>query len=232
MSEFNTIRVIDLETTGFPNEDGRICEVGWTNIIQKDGTLSIGDTSSIICNPGVPMPPQASAVHHLLDQDVSGGIEPIEALKQCLTGCDLIVAHQADFEKAFIEVDRPWICTYKVARRLWPDCPSFTNQYFRYFLNLKVDPEAAMPPHRAGPDSHITAYIFTECAKKLSLQEMVDISLVTALQYRCHFGNKHRGKTWEEIAYIDREYLQWIVDKVEDNEEVRYAANYWLRRGR
>lgn len=56
---------------------------------------------------------------------------------------------------------RRWICTMKCAKHLFPDAPGHSNQVLRYHMKLDQDfddAERAMPPHRAGPDTFVTAH--------------------------------------------------------------------------
>lgn len=58
--------IIDLETTGVSPELDRIVQVAY---IQVEPNGSISQASSLV-NPGIPIPPAATAVHHIKDSDV------------------------------------------------------------------------------------------------------------------------------------------------------------------
>src|SRR5258708_1927930 len=158
------IRVIDFETTGVPTStiSHALCEVGWCDVDPMIPTITTPNGyRSLLVNPGRPMPPDASAVHHLVDADVRSALDPGAALIKLGSGTvDVFCAHNADFEKQFFTGgETPWIDTIKVAYRLWPESPSFSNQALRYFLGLDLAVDMAMPPHRAGPDTYVTACI-------------------------------------------------------------------------
>ncbi len=68
------LRVFDLDTTGHSLPEHGVCEVGWTDV-----TLAVSDPAgwqvqhgftSLLVNPGRPITPQTSAVHHIVDEDV------------------------------------------------------------------------------------------------------------------------------------------------------------------
>lgn len=154
------IRVFDVETTGMP-PDARLCEVGWCDLFgwEADEDVGhaqwrIGEPIGMLLDPGIPMPPEARAIHHISDQDLVGAPSPDVGLLALGKGDpDVFVAHNAQFEQNFYTGGgKDWICTLKVARRLWPECPSHSNQCLRYWLGFGLDDELAMPPPsgRAG----------------------------------------------------------------------------------
>jgi exodeoxyribonuclease X len=167
------------------------------------------------------LPPGASAVHHLIDEDVRNAPSLMEVIGR-FTGADFYVAHNAAFERSFfaakgIELG-PWICTYKCALRVWPDFEGHSNQELRYALR-RASPfpgfeRGAISPHRAASDVIITAAVFEELIKHAHWSELVQWSAEPALHTRLHFG-KYRGKRYAEIAASDPDYLHWIVEKSE-----------------
>lgn len=232
------IRVIDFETTGMPDAEGgaAICEVGWCDVlVDATGTASIPTWSDAIgsqlCNPGRPIPPDAMAVHHIRDDEVANMPAPAEVLAQMAgADVDLFAAHCADFERAFFDPHTGWICTYKVALRIWPDLAHHNNQFLRYALPLTLADEAkAMPPHRAGADAWVTAHLLIAEIQsgKASIDDMVRWSSGPALLPRVNFGQKYKGAKWEDVPV---DYLQWIVEKSDLSRDIKANAKYWLRK--
>ncbi len=222
------IRVIDFETTGVPEDEGgaAICEVGWCDIVQ--GQTTIGPPVAYLSNPGRPMPVVAQAVHHISDADVALAPPPDGRLAQMMTGPpSYFAAHNAKFEQAFFGGgDVPWICTYKVAVRLWPDAPSHSNQVLRYWLGIDLGDEA-MPPHRAGPDAYITAHLLARMLAdgRASIDDMVRWSSGPPLLPKINFG-KHRGARWEDVP---SDYLRWIVNKSDLDGDTKANARHHLK---
>lgn len=200
---------LDFEATGTPSPEDRqaICEAAYTPI--DDGI--IGETWSSLCRPGRPMPPEASAVHHITDEDLADApAVDFCMLKLGQSGADYYVAHMIDFERHFFGGgETGWICTYKVALRLWPDAPGFGLQSLRYYLKLDVDKGRAWPPHRAGPDSYLGAALMARILAddRVSVAEMVRWSSGRALLPRITFG-EHIDKKWSEVPL---DYLEWII---------------------
>ena len=83
------IAVIDLETTGTDIETARIVSIGIV-FIGEDG--KVGRAEELLVNPGIPIPSEASAVHGITDEMVSGCPifrEQSESILAKLRGCDL-----------------------------------------------------------------------------------------------------------------------------------------------
>lgn len=219
------IRVIDFETTGLP-PDAAVCEAGWYDVM--DGEHWLIGASSFLIDPGRAIPPEASAIHHITDVDVAGAPDAASVfLKIMERPADIFAAHNAAFERAFFAGgDKPWICTLKVARRVWPDAPSHSNQTLRYWKNLPLSPSAAMPPHRAQPDAYVTAWILrTLLLEGVSIADMVHWTNQPSLLPRVTFG-KHRGKSWSELPV---DYLDWLVGKSDMDEDTKFTARHHLK---
>jgi exodeoxyribonuclease X len=223
-------RVIDYETTGTPEDDGaEIIEFGYTDV-DVDHSLLGSDWRSF-ARPRGPIPPITKAVHHITEADVADAPDARDLFDRLAAGQPdepaYFVAHNAKFEAHFTpDMGIPWICTYKVARVVWPDAPGHSNQVLRYWLNLPVDPIRAEPAHRALPDTYVTAHLFLRLLAEKTPDEMILISKYPALLKVMNFG-KHRGTTFE-AAPID--YLEWIRDKSDMDEDTKFSARYWLKK--
>lgn len=224
-----TAFVIDYETTGTPDDpDPEIIEFGRIDVDLATRVISNGWTS--LARPRGPIPAVAKAVHHITEEDVASAPQARELWDRFLSGDPkYLVAHNCRFEQAFTpDIGVPWICTYKVARVVWPDAPTHSNQGLRYWLDLDVDREIASPPHRALPDAYVTAHLFVRLLDEKSPDEMVTITKYPALLKIMNFG-KHRGMMFEE-APID--YLEWIRDKSDMDEDTKFSARYWIQKRR
>ncbi|MDW9880502.1 hypothetical protein GOA90_25280 [Sinorhizobium meliloti] len=224
-------RVIDYETTGSPeDENPEIIEFGRIDV--DLATREISNPWTSLCRPRGPIPAVTKAVHHITEADVRDAPEARELWEEFFDGCgdaDILVAHNAKFERHFHDGDaRPWIDTYKVARVVWPDAPTHSNQGLRYWLELDLDRGRAFPPHRALPDAYVTAHILVRLMAERTVDEMVHISKYPALLKTMNFG-KHKGTTFE-AAPID--YLEWIRDKSDMDEDTKFTAKYWISKRR
>ena len=240
------VRVIDIETSGTeppaPPASG-ICELGWCDVVsttagpdqQPLGWEVQGPPQSVLINPGCPIPPEVSAVHHIIDEDVAAAPQFLEAAFHILADAsvDLFAAHNAKFERTFISdqatAGRKWLCSYKLALRLWKDEPHHSNQALRYSRKpAGLDRAIANVAHRAGPDAYVTAFHLRDMLNEgHKIEHLVARSYQPALLITCHIG-KERGKKWSEV---DSGFLNWMLDKDFD-EDALFTARYWLEQRR
>jgi exodeoxyribonuclease X len=219
------IRVIDFETTGLPEDQVKsICEIGWTDVTDD---WKVHGPHAMLVNPGHPIPPVTRAVHHISDADVVGAISPDVACAKLMAGMepgDVFAAHNAKFERAFFGGGHhEWICTLQCAKHIFPDAPGHSNQVLRYWLNVDedgLDPVAAMPPHRAGPDTLVTAFILRRLIFASSVAKLVELTSAPVVLQTITFG-KHRGMRWADLP---RDYLQWIAFKSELGVDEKHTA--------
>lgn len=220
--------VIDIETTGLEPDTDKVVEIACRSISLIDGTWSWEGDFQDFVNPGMPIPPENSAIHHILDEDVREAplLEAVVKVDYCDT-VDFYVAHNKRFEESFlppvIGFTKPWICTYKVAAKLWPDAPSHSNQVLRYWLELPVPRDIGMP-HRALPDCIVTAEILKRALTLASIEDMLQWSNEPVLKRKCSFG-KHAGELWSAVP---KSYLHWIVNNGTFDEDTTYTAKHYL----
>ncbi|MDO9416987.1 exonuclease domain-containing protein [Pararhizobium sp.] len=223
------IRVIDFETTGTPEDAVKaVCEVGWTDVTAD---WAISAPQSFLVNPGHPIPAVTRAVHHISDADVVGAVDPGTAMLRLSEGMgpdDIFAAHNAAFEQAFFAgCGRRWICTMKCAQHLLPDAPRHSNQVLRYWLDVDpefADPSYAMPMHRAGPDTYVTAHILTRLLFISNPDELVRLTTAPVVLQTITFG-KHRGSKWADLP---SDYLAWIVNKSDLGSDEKHTARHFL----
>jgi exodeoxyribonuclease X len=235
------LRVIDFETRGLPPDNCQIVEVATVDLVETgDGEWTRGRMWRSFVNPGLPIPPEVSAIHHITDEMVKDA-PTIDALMPTVpgtlvadifanvdsTGVSHFAAHNSKFEKACAPwLPQPMICTYKCAIAAWPDAPSHSNQALRYWLKLKLADEAGAP-HRALGDAYVTAAILR---KLLSLgntvDDMIKVSGMPAMLPKLTFG-EHAMKP---IAEVPTSYFEWICFKSKGpwDEDIMYTARMQL----
>jgi len=241
-----TIRVVDVEHTGEEDIDPAPFELAWVSIYSEGTnlageparwTISPTDQASITLNPGRPIPPGASSVTHVIDEDIAE-CPPWEA------GIDELftVAHEGgrpdpDYYAAFagdeakllgkwISPGTRWIDIHKVALRCWPDAPRWNLQTLRYWRKpLGLVRGRASPSHRAYPDAYVAAHLLRDLMDYATVDQMVQWSAEPALQVICYYGD-HRGKRWSEV---DAGFLNWILGK-DFPEDVVFTVKHELKR--
>lgn len=233
------IAVVDLETTGFAPPEAAVCEFGFSDVLSCAFDLSgapydwyVSAPTNFLCNPGHPIPPETSAIHHIIDEDVAGAPSFHDIAAQVIRSdaVDIYAAHNAKFERQFITDEmtggKPWICTYKCALRVWPDAPNHQNQTLRYWLNpFGISRQIASETHRAGPDAYVTAFTLAELLKLHPVDDLIQWSSAPAILPRVTVG-MHRGKKWSEV---DSGFIHWVLGKDFD-EDVMHTARTEIER--
>lgn len=232
------ITVIDLETTGVDPVADAIIEIAAVDVLPDH---TIVNRREHLVKPPIPVPAAASAVHHILYEDLIGKPEFGEVVGHYQGAC-AYVAHQAGFEKGFLadhvgpskKTGQPaqWICTYKCALRVWPESKAgHSNQALRYQLGhanpFGID-RKTLVPHRAMSDVLVTAAIFVELLAKARWSQLVQWSNEPPLHAVLSFG-KYRGKRYAEVAQSDPDYLFWVRDKSELDEGTKFSASHALQ---
>lgn len=232
------MRSIDFETTGKPSEEDppAICEVGWADLhgVETDQAMGafewkIGLPTSMLINPGRPMPPGGQAIHHISDEMVTDAEPVTSGFRRLMEGKpDFWVSHNAPFEQEFFGGGvAPWICTYRVALRIWPDLDEHNLQFLRYALDLDVDPGLALPCHRAGPDAYVAAALMARIMVEgtATTADMVRWSKGPPLLPRCNIG-EHYGKKWADVP---TGFLEWMVKKEGMDKDKKANAKHQLK---
>jgi len=209
------ICIADTETTGIDPAKDSLLEVAQVFMpVDKPDNL-IGDWTYIEYN-GV-IPPEAKAVHHIVEKDVEHGAERcvprdvhIKAMLDLHHDGYAYAFHNAPFDLGFLPElkDVPVICTYQCALHLYPDAPSYKNQVLRYWLG--VEPKASMleglSPHRALYDSAVTAALLEQMLMLCSPEDLVELTKRPVLLKTVNFG-KYKGESWKNVP---SDYRGWM----------------------
>ena len=217
--------VVDLETTGLDPAADRVVEIAVVGVDFE--RRSYRKLYHSLVDPGIPIPPEASAVHHITTAMVAGQAPSLARIRPALEAlADPVIpfaAHNAGFDAAFLKSavpawTAPWICTLRIARHLWPDAPSHGNQALRYGLDLNVP--GNHPPHRAMGDAITTAALLVRQVETAgSIQRLLELSRQPALQRRVPFG-KYGGCLWSEVP---PDYLDWAARQDWDDPDLAHT---------
>jgi len=223
------LRIIDLETSGLEATD-HVVEIAAWDLLPDQGPVGILNVGSRCVKPPVPIPPLASAIHHITDDDVA--LAQSWAVTWPLfvdDGVDAYAAHNAKFDRTWftdkIVNGKPFICSYRCALRIWPGLQSHSNQALRYLLKPEgLDRSIASAAHRASGDAYVTAFIVRECLKHAPIEKLIEWSNRPALLPRINFG-KHKGKEWKEIP---PDYINWMIRQPDMGEDIMFSARHFL----
>lgn len=223
--------VVDSETTGVGAEDKAVEVAGF--LCENDKVIRF---YSSLVDPGIPIPPEASSIHHLTDEDVRGQPSIEDAMLPFFEDdFDFVVAHSAAFDKRFMDFgEAPWACTLKLSRAVYPEAPNHKNQFLRYWLKLPKlvhSYSQSAAAHRALYDSEVSTYLFhhllTKATSDNPLEKMLSVSNNPQLLKTCRFG-KHKDTPWKDVP---RNYLDYILNKSSGwDEDTLYTARYYFER--
>jgi exodeoxyribonuclease X len=231
---------LDTETTGNEPVKDFLCQLAY-----KTNT----ETFCELYKPPISIPPEASAVTHITDKHVMDkeafkeSKDYVKIKKLLEEDNSVLVAHNAKFDVAIIEKEdikpRAIICTLRVARALDKDniIPQYKLQYLRYYLGIDIEASA----HDALGDVLVLEKLYERLLKKVmtednldeekAIEKMIEISSRPSIMNSFSFG-KYNGKTVQEVASIDRGYLEWMLAQKEQNpdneEDWIYTLKYYL----
>lgn len=163
----------DLETTGIKPKEGMIVEVG---AVLFDGDKVVKGYGTLI-DPGMPIPPDASAVNGITDDMVRGRPRIADVLGKFADFCgDLpLVAHNAPFDFKFLLEDVNLyraaapkgvvLDTLPLARKIFPGVPNYKlGTLVRHF----GFPSGTF--HRAEEDSAYCGMLFAKIIETLEMR--------------------------------------------------------------
>lgn len=221
------IRVVDFETSGTEPPEAQVCEVGICDIVING--LYIGNPQSWLCEVAA-MPPEVRAIHHISLAECAGK-PPFMPSEVDDRNVSVFAAHNWEFENKFFKTEKPVICTYKAALRVWPDAPSHSNGTLRYWLEdqgkIVIDNSLTQPAHRAGPDAYVTAHILKALLETgVTGKEMAAWTKEPRLLPRCPLG-KMKGRAWPDV---EAGFLGWMLKQESMEEDLKWNARREIER--
>lgn len=116
------VAIVDTETTGMNAAKDEIIELGLVIVAvgAKSGlAFEVVDSYGALEQPSGPIPPETTKVHGITDQMVVGHRIDDERVQQMLNNVSLVIAHNASFDRRFLEkrlpvfAKLPWACSVK-----------------------------------------------------------------------------------------------------------------------
>lgn len=236
---------IDVETTGLSPYSDRIAELSILKIYPEGAE----EYHSRKINPGIPIPPETTAVHGITDEDVAG--KPMfrqyaKGIHSFLEGCDIAGFNVIEFDLPFLEAEfaRAGVEFSRRGRYLVDSQviyhqrePRNLEAAYRKYCGREME-----NAHRAEEDAKAAAEIL-DGQLEMYADLPRDVSELCALCYRveedyidaegkfiwvegeavCNFGKKYKGRKLRDIAAEDPSYLSWIAS-ADFSTEVREIA--------
>lgn len=238
------LAVFDIESTGVVPQRDRIVEIAVMKIM-PDGSSR---TTVRRLNPGMPIPPGATAIHGITDADVADCptfADIAEKLASYLADCDLagyniqgfdVPLLECEFKRAGVEFEissRKIVDIYNIFCKLYPRTLTAAYKFF-----CGKDLEGA---HGAAADTAATFEVLLgQLAKHPELprdasgladfSEQVDPDAVDRSRRFKWSGNevivnfgKYSGRTLRDVAENEPGFLRWII-KSDFPDDVRSIA--------
>ena len=223
--------ILDTETTGLKSDHDSIIELGMRVVeINRDTgeLIGVGESFDQLQDPGHPLDPKITALTHITDQRLAGQSIDWAKASELMENVDMVIAHNADFDRAFVEKKMPmardklWACSYRQIN--WRG-KGFTNSKLPDLSHARgfyVD------SHRAVEDVNATAYLLAKqdpTTEAPYFKELVDGAYTPSVRFEVRAGKKEkealqfRGYTWSD------DYRCWYKYIPTDK---RAAEQKWL----
>ena len=224
------LAVIDLETTGTDTKDARIVEIS----VLRVEPSGVRDHRTRRVNPGIPIPPEATAIHGIRDEDVANEpsfADKAKGLIQLLDGCDLcgfnlkrfdLRVLYCEFQRAGIRFDMEGRAIVDPMEMFHQMEPRHLAAAVRFYLGR--DHASA---HSAAADTLATLDVLdaivgrypdlprtpSDLHERFRDPNAVDSNgFFTRVEGEIRFANgKHRGQQLDSVAARDPSYLRWVL---------------------
>lgn len=199
----------DTETTGVKPEKDRIIEIAAYDPER-------GCQFERLINPGYPIPPDATAIHHITNEMVASAPSFAEVAVEFTAFCSgdvVLIAHNNDsfdfhflrheFSRHALQMpDWKFFDTLKWARRYRPDLPRHTLQFLREIYGI-----AANNAHRALDDVVVLEQVYKSMVDDLSMDDVYTLLNRPRSVQHMPFG-KHQG---QPLSQLPPSYVKWLA---------------------
>lgn len=205
--------VVDTETTGINPDQDAIIELG---MVLFEFDPETGQAYSVLGvydeleNPGYPISAESTAVHGITDKMVIGKKIDDDAVAKFLEGVSIVIAHNAKFDRVFLEKrlpifeSLPWACTF--AQINWSDegVGSAKLDYIAYQYGFFYD------AHRAEVDCFALLEILQKYLPKS--KELILKTLLLALHQKS-YSISALGSPFESKDILKAKGYRWNGEK-------------------
>ena len=236
--------VVDTETTGLQHAKDEVIEIGAVAVTYDDEG-QLGDVVGVysgLRQPSSPIPPEITRLTGITDEMVAGQVLDMAALDALIAPADLIIAHNAGFDRPFCEklsasfVPKSWACSVSEIR--WVD-RGFEGNKLGYLVG-----QSGMfhEGHRATDDCHALLEVLaratddgpTPFAELIRSSARIRVRIfaedapfdmkdhLKARGYRWSAGSDGRPKAWwieidealydAELSYLRKEIYGWQAE--------------------
>lgn len=215
----------DTETTGISSDKDRIVEIAAFDPTQNR-------TFCEFVNPGMPIPPEASSIHHITNEMVAESPSFLEVGQAFIDFCGpdaVLIAHNNDaFDRHFLDKECkrnglslpawPQVDSLKWSRKYRTDLPRHSLQFLREVYGIPSN-----QAHRALDDVVVLYEIFSQMIDDLSIETVIELLSAPTQISKMPFG-KHQGTP---LSQIPKTYVKWLTQsgafEKPDNKELFHS---------
>lgn len=227
--------VLDTETTGLSSQQDRVIELGMllfefdpvSGVVHR--VLEVFDELE---DPGFPIPPAVTAIHHITDEMVQGRRIDDQRVERLLRDVQVVIAHNAAFDRPFVEGRWPifeqlaWACSVKDVP--WKE-EGFGSAKLEYLLQTQG---LFYEAHRAETDCHALLELLSR--RLPQRQQPVLLSLLETLN-QAQFKLYALGSPFESKDLLKQRGYRWSPELrcwtrlLASEAQIREETD-WLRR--
>ncbi|MBT3280012.1 MAG: 3'-5' exonuclease [Campylobacteraceae bacterium] len=236
--------LFDTETTG-TGETDRIIQVG-AMILDSKGNVEKYDE---LCSTDVTIAIEAMEVHGITPDKIENKPKFIETkfyntLQQLNNSENFLIAHNMPFDLGMIkkegfENQTKLIDTLRCAKHLFKDSPYHRLQYFRYSMDLFKDEQAeankhdiTIKAHDAIGDVLVMKLFLSKLVAKVRevypgvnpMEKLHELTKTPVMIETFKFG-KYKDQKIEEVCDKDMQYINWMMDKMDLDEDMQYTLD-------
>lgn len=241
--------LFDTETTGASQED-RVIQFG-SMIINQKGDLEVFDE---LCFSDIPIKLEAMEVHNITTDMIKDKPRACETkfyqrLQELNSSENYLIAHNINFDLEMIKKEGfenklQLIDTLRCAKHIYPELPYHRLQYLRYALELykNEDEEAkklniVIKAHDAIGDVLVMKLFLSKLVAKIKedfvqinpMKKLAELTLTPVFVKTFKFG-KYKGENIEDVAKKDPNYLNWMRNNMELDEDMQYTLDKVLEK--
>lgn len=241
--------LFDTETTGASQED-RVIQFG-SMIINQKGDLEVFDE---LCFSDIPIKLEAMEVHNITTDMIKDKPRACETkfyqrLQELNSSENYLIAHNINFDLQMLEKEGfknklQLIDTLRCAKHIYPELPYHRLQYLRYALELykNEDEEAkklniVIKAHDAIGDVLVMKLFLSKLVAKIKedfvqinpMKKLAELTLTPVFVKTFKFG-KYKGENIEDVAKKDPNYLNWMRNNMELDEDMQYTLDKVLEK--
>ncbi|HEU4990309.1 MAG TPA: 3'-5' exonuclease [Gemmatimonadaceae bacterium] len=242
-----TAAALDVETTGMDRRADAIIQlsmVPFTYDAESGRIFEVGATLNFFEDPGRPIPPEIVALTGITDAQVAGQRIDEDAVRRFLEPVSLMIAHNADFDRPFMERrmpefrDKAWACSVRDVDWRGHGLSSSSLEYLlmkrcrRFYGAHRADQDAEAVVHLlATPfdDGTLPMALLLANARRGTVRIWAEGApietkdLLKSRRYRWNPGTDGRPKAWYRELDAEQQdaELEWLFANVFGGERRR-----------